>query len=108
MSDIEFIPGLIFKAPNANAPDYVKAKLSIRPAELIAYLQAQTGEWVNADVKEAKSGKWYAARDNWKPESKREDAPKGGGHGRPAPNPNGSGGSEPDDDIPFATNRGMY
>lgn len=64
----EFVSGLIVKAPNDNAPDYVKAKLSIRREELIAWLQTRTTEWVNADVKVSQGGKWYAAVDNWKPE----------------------------------------
>ena len=69
----EFINGLIVKAPNDNAPDYVKAKISIKREELIAWLQTKDGEWVNADVKVSQGGKWYAAVDNWKPNP--------GGHG---------------------------
>ena len=42
-----------------------------------------------------------------KPEGQRQDAPKGGGHSRPAANPQSSG-DEFIDDIPFLTNRGMY
>ena len=67
MSDKEFINGLIVKAPNDNAPEYVKAKLSIRREELIAWLQTKDSDWVNADVKVSQGGKWYAAVDNWKP-----------------------------------------
>lgn len=95
----EFINGLIVKAPNDNAPDYVKAKISIKRADLIAWLQAKDGEWINADVKVSQGGKWYAAVDNWKP--------NGGGNERPAARP--AQRSEPgqnetafqDDDIPF-------
>lgn len=71
----EFVNGLIFKAPNENAPDYVKAKLSIRRAELIAWLNTKDGEWINADVKVSQGGKWYAAVDNWKPNGERQAAP---------------------------------
>ena len=67
MSDKEFISGLIVKAPHDNAPEYVKAKLSIRREELIAWLQTKDSDWVNADVKVSQGGKWYAAVDNWKP-----------------------------------------
>ena len=49
-------------------PEYVKAKLSLKRAELIAWLQQQDGEWINADVKVSQSGKWYAAVDDWKPQ----------------------------------------
>lgn len=66
-NEAEFINGLIVKAPNDNAPEYVKAKLSIKREELIAWLQAREGEWVNADIKVSQNGKWYAAVDNWKP-----------------------------------------
>lgn len=66
-NEAEFINGLIVKAPNENAPDYVKAKLSIKREELIAWLQARTGDWINADLKVSQNGKWYAAVDNWKP-----------------------------------------
>jgi hypothetical protein len=68
MSDAKFIDGLIVKAPHERAPEYVKAKLSIKREELIAWLQAQTGDWINADVKVSQQGKWYAAVDDWKPE----------------------------------------
>src|SRR5690606_1221693 len=73
-NETQFIDGLIVKAPNNGAPDYVKAKLSIRREELIGWLQSQDGDWINVEVKESKGGKWYAAVDTWKPE-------QGGGSG---------------------------
>lgn len=69
-NDTEFVNGLIVKAPNENAPEYVKAKLSIKNAEMIQFLQARIAageEWTNADVKVSQAGKWYAAVDSWKP-----------------------------------------
>lgn len=69
MSDIQYINGLIVKAPNEKAPEYVKAKLSIKRAELIEWLQGQSGDWINADVKVSQGGKWYCAVDTWKPDS---------------------------------------
>lgn len=71
----QFIDGLIVKPPHAKAPEYVKAAISIKREELAAWLHAQQGEWINVQVKESKGGKWYAAVDTWKPES------KGGGSG---------------------------
>jgi len=65
--ETEFADGLFVKAPHANAPDYVKAKLSMRREEMIAWLQAREGDWVNFDIKVSNGGKWYAAVDNWKP-----------------------------------------
>ena len=43
-----------------------------------------------------------------KPEGQRQDAPRGGGHGKTAPEPNAPPSDFTDDDIPFVTNRGIY
>lgn len=72
MSDTNFINGLIVKSPNPKAPDFVKASLSIKREELIAWLQAQQGEWINADVKVSRNGKWYCAVNEWKPKDERQ------------------------------------
>lgn len=86
MGDAKFIDGLIFKSPNEHAPDYVKAKFSMNRMKLIAWLQAQTDDWINGDVKESSGGKWYAAVDNWKPEGKKQErSTRGSGPARPAP-----------------------
>lgn len=90
MSEVEFVDGLIVKAPHSNAPDFVKGALSIRREELIAWLQKQKGDWVNVDIKEARSGKWYAAVNEYKPQegkTKRQEAPRRD--------------DGPDDDIPW-------
>lgn len=89
MSDGKFIDGLLAKAPGDKTPDYVKCRLSIKREQLIGWLRAQTGEWINADVKTSRGGKWYVAVNDWKPSQDRTPAP------RPA-----SGGFE-DDEIPF-------
>ncbi len=93
MSDKKFIDGLIVKAPNPGAPDYVKARLSIKRTDLIAWLQAQNGDWINADIKESQGGKWYCAVDDWKPEGQPQERASGGGNAR---------GGDPDEAIPFA------
>lgn len=107
MADMKFIEGLIVKAPNERAPEYVKAKISIKRQDLIAWLSAQDGEWINADLKVSQNGKWYAAVDEWKPESR--------GGGRPAnrearqPARSAAPGDDLGDDLPpFATNRGTW
>ena len=64
---IEFIDGLFAKAPHPHAPDFVRAKISIKREELLSWLSGRGDEWINIDVKEARSGKWYAAVDNWQP-----------------------------------------
>ena len=69
MAEVKFIKGLIAKAPSEKAPDYVKAKLSIKRVELIEWLEQQTEEWINSDVKVSKNGNWYVQIDDWKPNS---------------------------------------
>ena len=93
-NETQFIDGLIAKAPNSGAPDYVKAKLSIRREELIGWLQSQDGDWINVEVKESKGGKWYAAVDTWKPDG--GDRPRQERAAKPAP-----AGEFTDDDFPF-------
>jgi hypothetical protein len=100
MSDNQFIDGLIVKAPNERAPEYVKARLSIKRAELIAWLQGQTGDWINADIKVSQNGKWYCAVDNWKPESKPESSAPRQRQG--APSRDASYADMDSDDVPFA------
>ena len=72
MSEAEFVGGLLAKPPRPGAPDFVKANLSFKREELIAWLQSKDGEWVNVQVKAARSGKWYAQLDDWKPEQRSE------------------------------------
>jgi len=91
--ETEFVGGLIVKPPREGVPGFVKAKLSFKREEMIAWLQSREGDWINADVKESKGGKWYAAVDNWKPTESR------GGGGQSAPKRD----DEPfhEDKIPF-------
>lgn len=97
--DIEFVNGLIVKAPHEKAPDFVKASISIKVADLGLWLREKHKageEWVNLDIKEAKSGKWYASVSTFKPnQAKPEPAatakPRGGG----------ASFADMDDDIPF-------
>lgn len=74
MTDI-FVNGMIVKAPHARAPEFVKASISIKREDLVAWLSERSDEWVNIVVKESKGGKWYAAVDNWKPQEKPENKP---------------------------------
>lgn len=95
MADIEFVDGLIIKAPHERAPEYVKASISIKVLDLRKWLRAKSdagADWVNVDVKEAKSGKWYAAVSQYK---KEQAAPE-----KPAPKRAGSI-EEMENDIPF-------
>lgn len=65
----KYIKWLFVKRPHQNAPDFVKAKISLKREELIKELQERTEEWINLDVKEGKGGDWYAQIDTWKPNS---------------------------------------
>ena len=86
--EIESPKGFIVKAPRDNAPDFVKASISIKREELIEWLSSKEGDWINLDVKEAKSGHWYSSVNTFKP--KQETKP---GANVPA--------AEYDDGIPF-------
>jgi hypothetical protein len=100
--DIEFVEGLIVKAPHERAPDYVKAQISIKVEDLGKWLRAKYkagDEWVNIDVKQAKSGKWYAAVSNFKPKAKAEPQPE---TRQQAPKKTGGRFDDMADDIPFA------
>lgn len=75
--DIEFVDGLIVKAPHAKAPSFVKASISIKVEDLGVWLRKKhkAGDvWVNIDVKESKNGKWYAAVSTFKPKGKAKDS----------------------------------
>jgi hypothetical protein len=89
---------LIFKAPSEKAPDYVKAKGSIKVSELMAWLDGRETEWVNFEVKVSKAGKWYAAVDSWEP-SKDQQYAEGVAQAKAAAQPVVE--DFADDDIPF-------
>ena len=71
MSDIEFVDGLIVKAPHPNAPDFVKLKISINRKSLGNWLRVKDDDWINVDVKESREGKLYASVDNWEPDKEK-------------------------------------
>jgi len=63
----KFVDGFFVKAPRAGAPDFVKGSVSLKREEFMRWVSSQEGEWINLDVKEGKSGKWYAQVNDWKP-----------------------------------------
>ena len=89
--DIEFPKGLMIKKPRDGAPDFVIATISIKREELIEWLSGKDGDWINLDVKEAKSGHWYASVNTFKPKQQEQQQ-------APAP----AHGGDFNDDIPFA------
>lgn len=108
MSD-KFIPGLYVKPPRSGAPDWVKGQISFKLAEFMPWIDGQSGDWINLDIKESKEGKWYAQINDWKPG--RGSAVPGEPQGaasppkqrRPATEPAASKYTEPfvDDDLEF-------
>lgn len=100
MSDIEFADGFYANEPHPNAPDFVKAKVSVNCKEFIKWLEKQDDEFINLDILEAKStGNWYVKVDRWKPDpSKQRSQPSRGlGKGDRMLRE----GRDIDDDIPF-------
>lgn len=66
MADKTFIDGLIFKAPRATAPSFVKGSLSVKVEAFAAFAaQHQKDGWLNIDLKESKGGKYYAELNTW-------------------------------------------
>jgi hypothetical protein len=97
-----FVSGMLVKLPDDNAPDFVKLKLSFKLDEFGPWVAAQKAgdsslEWINIEIKEGRSGKWYAERDMWKPDASqpaRQPARRGPPKGVPAQ-------PVPNDDIPW-------
>ena len=79
MSDKQFIDGLFIKPPHERAPDFVKCSISIKRKDLGNWLRGKDDEWINIDVKEGKSGKWYAEVNDWKPQGG-DNKTKSSGH----------------------------
>lgn len=96
MTEKVFAKGLYVKAPSEKAPDFVKFGMSIKRQEVMDWLQGMPDEWINLQVKEAKSGKWYAEVDTWRP-----DASKARVAYTPPSAPQSNPFESLDEDIPF-------
>ena len=67
------VDGMIFKKPSESAPSFVKGKLSIKIEDFAKFVKAHAVDgWLNIDLKEGKSGKYYAQLDTWKPTKQKE------------------------------------
>jgi hypothetical protein len=63
--DKVFADGIIFKR-NDNAPAFAIGKLSFKVDEAIGFLQANAKKgWVNVNINQAQSGKYYIELDTW-------------------------------------------
>lgn len=90
MADKTFIDGLIFKAPRATAPSFVKGSLSVKVEAFAAFAREhQKDGWLNIDLKESKGGKYYAELNTWE-KGKKDSGEAEAGDGDPGV-----------DDIPF-------
>jgi hypothetical protein len=104
--EMEFVDGLFVKAPHEKAPDFVKAQISIKVEDLGKWLRAKYKEslanegWINLDVKESKSGRWYAAVSNYKPKAQEPER-------RPVPGGDRGTVATMDDDVPFSPIRNL-
>lgn len=84
-----FADGFICKELSENTPDWVKANISIKVDEAIAFLQKRSKNgWVNLVMKESQSGKTYLELDLWEPKVQIETA-------------KGSAEEEDEDSLPF-------
>jgi len=83
VADMKFVDGMFVKAPHANAPDFVKASISLKVVEMLAWLNQQQGEWVNLDVKESREGKWYVSVSTFEPKPPSERNGQGQDDGSP-------------------------
>ena len=96
MSDQKvFVDGMLVKLPGDDAPDFVKLKLSIKLDEFGPWVAARKkanpdSAWMNIEIKEGRSGKWYAELNTWKPSA---DQPARQPARQPAP--------APTEDIPW-------
>ncbi len=74
MSEKEFVEGLFVKAPHANAPDFVKASISINLPVFLPWLEKQTGPWVKIDTNESRAGNWYSVVNTFVPKASNDES----------------------------------
>lgn len=107
MSETKFINGMFVKAPHANAPEFVKFKLSVKVTEFCQEMKrmSDAGElnngYLNAEILISKKGEPYIRLDEWKPDQDKGSAPKII-QNNPDMKVPGNIGGDFNDDIPFA------
>ena len=67
---MEFVDGLNAEKPSDKAPEFIKAKLSVKCRTLSEWLSKRPEQWLNLDVRESKNGKWYVCINDFKPGQK--------------------------------------
>lgn len=77
--DRVYAPAMNWAQPNAEAPDFIKAKVGIKIDEFIEFLQANAKKsgWINFEMKESQDGRYYWELDTWepKPQGNEEETP---------------------------------
>ena len=73
--DKEFPEGIMYKAKREGSPEFVLGSVSIRRAELLAWLDSKNDDWINLDILMSKKVKPYMAVNDWKPEAKPQEQP---------------------------------
>ena len=73
----DFVSGLFAFAPHPKAMDFVKAVLSIKPSEFIAWLEANKGKvndkgFLPIQILQSQKGGWYAKLNNFQSSPKPE------------------------------------
>lgn len=92
-----FPAGLIYKLPSPKAPQWVKANLSFKVDEFVAWLkQYDLNGWVNVDVKMSKGNKIYCELSMYK-----REAPKADGYERHPDEAPDEGAEIESEEIPF-------
>lgn len=70
----QFVDGMQVYKPNEKAPDFVKANVVVKRDELLGWLKDK-GETVRIDIKEGRTGKYYAEVNTYQREAKEQAAP---------------------------------
>ena len=69
----KLVSGFFAKKPHENAPDFVKAGVSLKLADFSEFVKAnRKGEWMNIDILESKGGKYYAVLNEFEPKKQDE------------------------------------
>jgi hypothetical protein len=96
MQDKIWVEGMRVYKPDEQAPEFVKVNVVLHRGDLITWLASQVDDKIKVQIKEARSGNYYAEVDTYKKDAAPEPAPK------PAPAPVQKPVDEDfNDDIPF-------
>jgi len=71
-----FADGFSFKKRD-NQPEFVVGKVAIKVEDAIPFLKENESKgWVNLNINQARSGKYYLELDTWKPKAQEENQPE--------------------------------